>query len=136
MGVRAAALRPALAALAIAMTLYAAGLGVTATIPVGSDVGAYEGVAQAARFIAGQPGRVNVYHDRLGWHLDYYLYGSTVKRSWFDSPEKLARELRASPRKIPLRRSGSRCRRGSRPSTRTWRPRSKNGDCPPDPALK
>ncbi len=84
--------RAVVATIIAGLALYAASLGVTATIPVGSDVGAYRGVAEAARFLANQPDRPTVYHDHLGWHLDYYLYGSPVTRTWFDSPQKLASE--------------------------------------------
>ena len=95
--------RAALATGAAAVALYAASLGVTAAIPVGSDVGAYRGVAEAAAFLAGQPGRPTVYHDHLGWHLDYYLYGLPVTRSWFDSPQKLASEAA----RVAVERPGS-----------------------------
>jgi hypothetical protein len=86
---------------AVTLALYAAGLGVTASIPAGSDVGAYSGVAQAARFLAGQPQPSTVYHDRLGWHLEYYLYGLPVARSWYDSPQKLASEAARIAREQP-----------------------------------
>ena len=91
-GRRATLARAAAAATVAGVGLYAASLGVGMSIPVGSDVGAYRGVAEAARFLAAQPGRPTVYHDHLGWHLDYYLYGLPVTRSWFDSPQKLASE--------------------------------------------
>jgi 4-amino-4-deoxy-L-arabinose transferase-like glycosyltransferase len=87
-----APLRPVVAAAAVGLAAYAASLGVTVRIPAGSDIGAYQGVAEAAQFLARQPGRPVVYHNRLGWHLDYYLYGHSVTPSWFDSPEKLASE--------------------------------------------
>jgi hypothetical protein len=76
----------------VVVILYATGLGVTATIPVGSDVGAYHGVAEAARFLADQPAGATIYFDRIGWHLGYYLYGKPIARSWYDSPQKLASE--------------------------------------------
>ena len=72
--------------------VYAASLGVTASIPVGSDIGAYHGVAEAARFLAAEPPGATVYYDRIGWHLGYYLYGRPITRSWYDSPFKLASE--------------------------------------------
>lgn len=75
-----------------AVALYAAGLGATASIPVGSDIGAYHGVMEAAGFLAGQPPDSTVYFDRIGWHLGYYLYGKSIARSWYDSPGKLASE--------------------------------------------
>ena len=79
------------AALALVL-VYAASLGVTARIPVGSDIGAYDGVAAAAHFLARQPAGTTVYYDRLGWHLGYYLYDLPIRRSWYDGPAKLARE--------------------------------------------
>jgi 4-amino-4-deoxy-L-arabinose transferase-like glycosyltransferase len=87
-----APLRRAAAAFFVGLALYSAGLGVAAGIPAGSDIGAYHGVAQAAQYLAGQPGQPVVYHNRLGWHLDYYLYRLPLTRSWFDSPQKLASE--------------------------------------------
>ncbi len=72
--------------------VYATSLGVTARIPVGSDIGAYRGVAEAAHFLARQPAGTTVYFDRLGWHLGYYLYDLPIRRSWYDGPGKLARE--------------------------------------------
>ncbi len=80
------------AAALAAVLVFAATLGVRAAIPVGSDIGAYRGVAQAARFLAGQPPGATVYFDRIGWHLGYYLYGRPIVRSWYDSPQKLASE--------------------------------------------
>lgn len=72
--------------------VYGASLGVTAQIPVGSNIRAYEGVAEAAHFLAQQPAGTTVYYDRLGWHLGYYLYDLPIERSWYDGPAKLARE--------------------------------------------
>ena len=72
--------------------VYGASLGVTAQIPVGSDIRAYEGVAEAAHFLSQQPAGTTVYYDRLGWHLGYYLYDVPIERSWYDGPAKLARE--------------------------------------------
>ncbi len=72
--------------------IFAATLGARAAIPVGSDIGAYRGVAEAARFLARQPAGSTVYFDRIGWHLGYYLYGLPIARSWYDSPQKLASE--------------------------------------------
>lgn len=74
------------------LLVYAAALGVTASIPVGSDIGAYHGVAQAAEFLTRQPAGTTVYYDRIGWNLGYYLYGQPITRSWYDSPQKLASE--------------------------------------------
>jgi 4-amino-4-deoxy-L-arabinose transferase-like glycosyltransferase len=93
--------RRATVAVGAGLAIYAASLGVTAAIPAGSDVGAYRGVAQAATFLAEQPGHPTVHHDRLGWHLDYYLYGLPVTRSWFDSPRKLASETARMARERP-----------------------------------
>ena len=81
--------------------VYAASLGVTAQIPVGSDIRAYEGVAEAAHFLAQQPAGTTVYYDRLGWHLGYYLYDLPIERSWYDGPTKLAREAARVARKHP-----------------------------------
>ena len=80
---------------------YAASLGVTARVPVGSDIGAYQGVAEAARFLARQPSGTTVYYDRLGWHLGYYLYDLPIERSWYDGPAKLAREAARKAREQP-----------------------------------
>jgi hypothetical protein len=88
-------------AAAACCALYAASLGVTGAIPAGSDVGAYRGVAEAARFLAEQPGRSTVYYEHLGWHLDYYLYDRPVTRSWYDSPAKLASETARVAREHP-----------------------------------
>lgn len=79
-------------ALLVPILVYAASLGVTAQIPVGSNIRAYEGVAEAAHFIAQQPAGTTVYYGRLGWHLGYYLYDLPIERSWYDGPIKLARE--------------------------------------------
>lgn len=81
--------------------IYAASLGVTAHIPVGSDIRAYEGVAEAAHFLAQQPAGTTVYYDRLGWHLGYYLYDLPIERSWYDGPAKLAREAARVAREQP-----------------------------------
>jgi hypothetical protein len=83
-------------AAAAAALLWGASLGTSPRaderLPVGSDIGAYRGVAEAARYLAGQPAGATVYYDRIGWHLGFYLYDAPVTRSWYDSPEKLARE--------------------------------------------
>jgi len=81
--------------------VYAASLGVTAQIPVGSDIRAYEGVAEAAHFLAQQPAGTTVYYDRLGWHLGYYLYDLPIERSWYDGAAKLAREAARVAREHP-----------------------------------
>jgi 4-amino-4-deoxy-L-arabinose transferase-like glycosyltransferase len=77
----------------ILVLVYAAWLGVTARVPVGSDIGGYHGVAEAAQFLAKQPAGTTVYFDRLGWHFGYYLYGLPIARSWYDGPTKLGREV-------------------------------------------
>jgi len=81
--------------------IYVASLGVTAQIPVGSDIHAYEGVAEAAHLLAQQPAGTTVYYDRLGWHLGYYLYDLPIERSWYDGPAKLAREAARVAREQP-----------------------------------
>lgn len=86
------AVRRGAAAALSAVLLFAASFGLTASIPVGSDIGAYRGVAEAARFLAAEPLGATVYYDRIGWHLGYYLYGAPITRSWYDSPQKLASE--------------------------------------------
>lgn len=71
---------------------YSAGF---APLPVG-DGGGYDGVPSVAAHVraAEAPGAA-LYHQALGWHYNFYLYGAPVDLRWWQDPADLARKAAA-----------------------------------------
>lgn len=82
-----------LSALGIAgLFVAAAWLGADGRLPVGSDHGAYSGLARVVAVLRSQPADAVIYHRDLSWHYDFYLYDTPQERRWFDSGGKLAED--------------------------------------------
>ena len=90
-------------ALALAL-IYAAGLGAAGRLPVGSDHGAYAGLDQVVTTVRQQPVDAVVYHQCLGWYLDFYLFDAPQERRWWDSEWKLADDAFQTAQQTPTRR--------------------------------
>jgi len=74
-------------------------------LPIGGDHGAYDGLTEAvAWFEQSASSDAVLYHQTLGWHLPFYLYGRTGAAGygirWFANPVALADDAH----KIPHRR--------------------------------
>ena len=89
--------------LALAL-VYAAGLGTTGRLPVGSDHGAYAGLDQVVTTVRQQPADAVVYHQCLGWYFDFYLFDAPQERRWWDSGWKLASDAFQTAQQTPARR--------------------------------
>ena len=95
----------AVGALALALALtYAAGLGTTGRLPVGSDHGAYAGFDRVVTTVRQQPADTVVYHQCLGWYFDFYLFDAPQERRWWDSGWKLASDAFQTAQQTPARR--------------------------------
>lgn len=87
------------AALALLAVVLVAGLAHSAwrtqdvRLPVG-DGRAYDGLARASAYVRETfPGGAVLYHQRLGWHYSFYLYGAAVELRWWDTAEALAAKV-------------------------------------------
>lgn len=83
--------------------VYAAWLGAAGRIPVGSDHGAYTGIAQVVAHLRAQPTDAIIYDHALGWYYDFYLFDRSPERRWYDSGEKLATDAAATAQTEPGR---------------------------------
>ncbi len=84
--------------------IYAAVLGTTGRLPVGSDHGAYAGLDRVVTTVRQQPGDAVVYHQCLGWYFDFYLFDAPQERRWWDSGWKLASDAFRTAQQTPARR--------------------------------
>ena len=65
-------------------------------LPLG-DGGAYDDVpGVAAHMRTAESSGVVLYHQALGWHYGFYLYGAPVDLRWWQNPADLARKASAS----------------------------------------
>lgn len=65
-------------------------------LPLG-DGGAYDDVASVAGHVrTAEPPGVVLYHQALGWHYGFYLYGAPVDLRWWQDPADLARKAGVS----------------------------------------
>lgn len=67
----------------------------TGGLPIGSDHGAYSGLPEAIHWLETQTtGKTILYHQRLGWHYQFYLYdqlaAGVYELRWFPTPTYLA----------------------------------------------
>lgn len=67
----------------------------TGGLPIGGDHGAYSGLPEAIDWLKTQTsGKVVLYHQRLGWHYQFYLYDQLATGAyelrWFPNPTYLA----------------------------------------------
>jgi len=93
-------------ALAIGLAVllgWAAWLGATARLPVGSDHGAYAGLDRIAAFLRGQDADAVIYQRWIGWHLDYYLFDAPQERRWWGAGWKLAGDAARTYHETPGR---------------------------------
>ncbi len=99
-------LKPARRAVGIGLVLllsWAAWLGVTARLPVGSDHGAYAGLDRIAAFLRSQEPDAIIYHRWLGWHYDFYLFDAPQERRWWGAAWKLADDAGRTQQETPAR---------------------------------
>lgn len=82
---------------------YAAWLGTTGHLPVGSDHGAYTGLNRVVTVVRRQPADTVLYHRSLGWYFDFYLFDAPQERRWWDSGWKLAADAFDVARQSPAR---------------------------------
>jgi 4-amino-4-deoxy-L-arabinose transferase-like glycosyltransferase len=70
--------------------------------PIGGDHGPYDGVDDAARYLASLPDGSVLYDHWLSWQWNYYLFDAPVYVAWMPTPEAFAADLlafgAASPR--------------------------------------
>lgn len=76
----------------------------TGGLPIGGDHGAYQGLTEAIAWLATQaPANGVLYHQQLGWHYQFYLYGQIASGAyelrWFPNTTYLA----ANAARIPNR---------------------------------
>jgi hypothetical protein len=62
--------------------------------PIGGDHGANDGIEQVADYLKGLPSGTVVYDHWLAWQLGYYLGDGFAYIAYFDTPAKLADDLR------------------------------------------
>ena len=54
--------------------------------PIGGDHGAYQGIEQVAAYLKGNaPAHAIIYHQDLGWHYSYYLFGQPFDFYYYPS---------------------------------------------------
>jgi 4-amino-4-deoxy-L-arabinose transferase-like glycosyltransferase len=82
---------------------WAAWLGVSARLPVGSDHGAYVGLERIVADLRAQPSSAIIYHQWISWHYDYYLFDAPQERRWWGTPWKLADDAAATAKNEPWR---------------------------------
>lgn len=87
----------------IVLMAWAAGLGATARLPVGSDHGAYTGLDRIAAFLRAQDDDAIIYQRWLGWHFDFYLFDAPQERRWWGTGWKLAGDAAQVSRETPGR---------------------------------
>jgi 4-amino-4-deoxy-L-arabinose transferase-like glycosyltransferase len=63
-------------------------------IPIGGDHGSHDGVDRVAAYLRGLPVGTVVYDHWLGWEFEYYLWDAPLYRAYFETPDRLARDLR------------------------------------------
>ena len=86
-----------------ALLVWAAWLGATAQLPVGSDHGAYTGLDRIAAFLRAQDADAIIYQRWLGWHFDFYLFDAPQERRWWGTGWKLAGDAAQVSRETPGR---------------------------------
>ncbi len=96
-------LRAVITVVLVAALGYAASLGVTGKLPVGSDHGAYTGLDQVVATLRSQPADAIIYHRWLSWHYDFYLFDAPQERRWWDTGWKLAEDAGRTARAEPQR---------------------------------
>jgi hypothetical protein len=69
--------------------------------PLGGDMGAYDGLEQAAAYLRAQPAETVVYDHWLSWPWRFYLFESPAYVAWMADPQALERDLRAFGRSSP-----------------------------------
>jgi hypothetical protein len=89
-------MRAALALVVAVSLAFAAYLGMTGRLPVGSDHGAYAGLDRGIAFIAARPADAIIYHHSLGWHYNFYLFDAPQERRWYGTVWKLADDAAAT----------------------------------------
>jgi len=87
----------------IVLLAWAAWLGATARLPVGSDHGAYSGLDRIAAFLRAQDDDAVIYQRWLGWHFDFYLFDAPQERRWWGAGWKLAGDAAQVYRATPDR---------------------------------
>jgi hypothetical protein len=92
---------------AVALALLPGSFAATrSAYPIGGDHGAYDGVDDAARYLANLPAGTVLYDHWLSWQWNYYLYDAPVYVAWMPTPEAFAADLAAfgttSPRYLAV----------------------------------
>jgi 4-amino-4-deoxy-L-arabinose transferase-like glycosyltransferase len=87
----------------VALMGWAAWLGATARLPVGSDHGAYTGLDRIAAFLRAQDADAVIYQRWIGWHFDFYLFDAPQERRWWGAGWKLAGDAARTDRETPGR---------------------------------
>lgn len=95
--------RAAAGATLVLVLSYAAWQGVTGRLPVGSDHGAYAGLDHVVAFVRTQETNGVIYDHSLGWFYDFYMFGATLDRRWWDTGSRLAANAERTAREQPLR---------------------------------
>ena len=86
-----------------ALLAWSAGLGVAGRLPVGSDHGAYYGLERIVAELRAQPADAVIYHQWIGWHLDFYFFDAPQERRWWGNPWKLADDAARTAQTQPER---------------------------------
>lgn len=94
-------LAPLIAALLLASLIGPAVSASKGHSPGGSDLRAYEGVAQVANSLSHLPEGSVVYHHWLGWHYHYYLFDAPVYLAYWPTPSWLARDVQVFGEREP-----------------------------------
>lgn len=95
--------RPSIALLIALCTLLPPALtAAVGRIPIGGDHGAYRGLPEALAWLQNAaPGKAILYHQRLGWHYQFYLYDQLVTGAyelrWFPNTTYLAANAAKAP---------------------------------------
>lgn len=88
--------------LAFCVLLPPALLAATGRIPIGGDHGAYHGLSEAIAWLqTAAPGKAILYHQRLGWHYQFYLYdqlaAGAYELRWYPTTTYLAANAAQAP---------------------------------------
>lgn len=82
--------------------VHGVGLSLWGNTPVG-DSRAYDGAAPVAAYVrAHEPANAVLYHHWLGWHYQFYLYGTQQELRWWESAEDLAAKARSETSRAQL----------------------------------
>ena len=98
--------RPAAVAALGLLLAFGSWKGISASVPVGSDHGAYYGMARVVAELRSQPRETVIYDHSLGWFYGFYMFGAHQEVRWWDSAWKLAddaaRTALAEPKRSQL----------------------------------